>query len=527
MIFILFIILPSIHCQIIKQLNEITIKEELPIGSIVTFLTDKIPNLDQSVEYDLVSPLSSDLDLFSIDHTRHSLNVKKRIDFEQICSKPNCVISISIAVSNHDTIDVYILPIRIENIDDNPLKFLVNRTVIEIEENDENWFTKSYSLPHAIDADGDLITYSLYLQNWSKPNGLFQLDQKSLLLKPLKQFDREEQNLYSLRLVAHTKNEKDVSIDVIVIIKDVNDNQPQCEHNETLFYINKFHSKSIFSINVTDLDEGDNAKLEYYLVNPLPGFNIDHSNGQITFDYTKWNRLNQAKLFINVSDHGKPYRLSTQCIVDFKFTFLYDINFKSSYDEDNINLPIGQFLIIDKQEKQSYVIRLNSSLNDVVYLDEKTLDLYFNLNSMILNRMLSNYLVKIENLPLNIQIDVLDKDNPSIISSKNYSFNFNFNKEKILSYSNILFMKIYEDVLFNSKIPIFNHVHHCLNNQSKEFILIDTTNTFDIDSQFNLIVKKYLNIKQQQYYQLILREIENNQTNQVRQQFMRDVDNQT
>src|SRR5256885_8793352 len=124
MIFFLFFILPSISCQTIKQLNEISIKEELPIGSIVTFLTDKIPNLEQSLEYDLVTPLSSDLDLFSIDHIRHTLNIKKRLDFETICFKKNlhhCVISISIAVSNHDTIDVYILPIEIKNIDDNPI----------------------------------------------------------------------------------------------------------------------------------------------------------------------------------------------------------------------------------------------------------------------------------------------------------------------------------------------------------------------------------------------------------------------
>ena len=524
MIVLLFFILPSIiHCQTIKQLNDITIKEELPIGSIVTFLTDKIPNLDQSVEYDLVTPLSSDLDLFSIDHTRQSLNIKKRIDFEQICSKPDCVLSVSIAVSNHDTIDVYILPIHIKNINDNPLKFSVNRTVIEIEENDENWFKKSYPLPHATDADGDLISYSLYLQNWNKPNGLFELDEKNLVLKPLKKFDREQENLYSLRLVAQNKHDKDVSIDVIVIIKDINDNQPQCQHNETLFYINNIYSKSIFSINVTDLDEGDNAKLEYHLMNPLSGFHIDKNTGEITFDYTQWNPGKQSKLFINITDHGKPSRLSTQCIVEFKFTFVYEINFKPNFERDiieNINLPIGQFRIIDQQEKKicsNCIIQLNSSLDDLVYLDNKTFDLYFNLNSMILNRILSNYLIKKESLPLDIYINVFDNDKPSIISTKNYSFNFKFIKEKLLIDSNILFLKIHENFLLNEKIPIVNHFHHCLQNQSKEWMLSDSTNTFEIDQKLNLIVKKYLNIKQQQYYQLILKEIETNQTEQVRQ----------
>ena len=185
----LLLLIPSVYPQTIKQLNEITVDEELPIGSVVTFLSDKIPNLDQSLEYDLVTPVSSEFDLFSIDHTRHSLNVKKRLDFEQLCTSSNashCIISISIAVSNQDTIYVYILPIHLKNINDNPLRFPVNRTVIEIDENDARWPTKSYSLPRAIDADGDLITYSLYLQSWKKPNGLFELDQTNFSLKPLR-----------------------------------------------------------------------------------------------------------------------------------------------------------------------------------------------------------------------------------------------------------------------------------------------------------------------------------------------------
>jgi hypothetical protein len=99
--FFLVFILPFNYSQTIKHLNEISIKEELPIGSIVTSLTDKIPNLDQSIEYDLVSPLSPDLDLFSINHNHHTLIIKSRVDYETLCIKNNhCIISVSIAVSN-------------------------------------------------------------------------------------------------------------------------------------------------------------------------------------------------------------------------------------------------------------------------------------------------------------------------------------------------------------------------------------------------------------------------------------------
>ncbi|CAF1590950.1 unnamed protein product [Rotaria sp. Silwood1] len=528
-LFPFFFIFIIIYSQTIKQLNQISINEELPIGTIITLLNDKIPNLDQSLEYDLVKPFSSELDLFSIDHIRHTLNIKKRIDFEQICLNINinhCLISISIAVSNYDTIIVYTLPIHIKNIDDNSIKFFVNRTIIEIEENDEYWFNKTYKLPHAYDADGDIITYSLYLHNWNKPDGLFELDNKNLLLKPLKKFDREKQNLYLLRLIAENKYQRDISIDIIIIIKDINDNSPQCEHNKTIFSINNINSISIFKLNITDLDENNNSKLEYNLINYLSGFSIDHINGYIIFNYTEWKYTNETKLFINITDYGKPYRLSTQCIVEFKLTFLFDINLKLNNNNeknniisiDNLNLPIGQLIIIDKQEKNFYLnysFNINTSLYDIFYLNKKTLNIYFNLNSLLLNRILTNNIIKNENLSINISIYVWNINNPLIISIKNYSLIFNLNKEKLFQNSNIIFIKIHENILLNEKISLNNNYSHiCLNNKTKKLILIDSTNTFYIDQYYNLIIKKYLNIKQQQNYELILKD---NQTNEINQ----------
>ncbi|CAF0736102.1 unnamed protein product [Adineta steineri] len=494
---------------------------------MVTSLTDKVPNLDQSIEYDLVTPLSTDLDLFSVDHKQHSLIIKNRIDYEYLClKKKHCIISVSIAVSNEDTIDVYILPIRILNINDNIIKFHVNRTVIEIEENDENWSKKSYPLPKAYDDDGDLITYSIYLQNWNTPDGLFDFDEINLLLKPLKKFDREEQNIYLLRLIAHNQN--DASTDIIVLIKDLNDNPPKCQQNHTIFLITNISIPSIYSLNVTDIDEGDNAKLEYRLVNPLSGFSIDRYNGQIKFDYKKWINSNQSVLIINVTDHGKPLRLSTQCFIEIKFTSLFSIDFKSnnsvinqtniSIEIENLNNPLGYFLLYDKQENKlctNCLIHINSSIKDFFYLNYLTYDLYLNLNSIVLMKMLTNYYINKENISLTIQIDITDSKNPSIKSTKNYSVELYFNKINILIHSNIFFLKIHENILLNDKIPIFNRYHHCLNNQSNELILSDSTHTFEIERNFHLVLKKYLNVKQQKIYHLTLQQKENNSTKNV------------
>ena len=513
-----FFVLHSSYCQTIKQLNEIIIKEELAIGSIVTFLTDKIPNLEQSVEYDLVTPLSTELDVFSIDPTRHTLNIKQRLDYEQICSKKSsCTISISIAVSNHDTIDVYILPIQIQNLDDNPLKFLVNRTVIEIEENDQSWSTKTYPLPSAIDADGDRITYALYGQNWTQLHGLFELDEEKLLLKPLKAFDREEQQLYSLRLVARNEHQKEMSIDILVLIKDVNDNPPKCPaSNPVLFSIDTIESISIFHLNVTDLDDGDNAKLEYQILQPIPGFTIARDRGEITFDPRKWLRGNSSKLAIHITDHGQPTRLSTECFVEFQLTSILDIHFQfhSLINIDTLDSSIGQLKMLDKQTQRSCThcsLRFHSSWNDLFVFNETTRQFYLNVQSTILIRILSNHTIVEENLPVLMKIDVWDRMTPSIISTRNYSLMLHFNKQKFLQKTNTFFLRIRENLLVNESIPLPIQTHSCFNNQSNDWQLFDASNTFDLDEQSHLRIKKSLNIHQQENYRIYLRK---NQTEQ-------------
>ena len=509
-------------------LHEITIQEELPIGSTVTSLTDKIPNLDQSIEYDLVSASSYDLDLFSINHEQHALVTKNRIDYESLCAKKKqCTISVSIAVSNENTIDVYMLPIRILNINDNTIQFRVNRTVIEIEENDEHWSTRSYSLPKAYDADGDPITYSIYLQNWNRPDGLFDFDEAGLQLKPLKQFDREEQSIYLLRLIAHNQNA--ASTDIIVLVKDLNDNPPECSRNAAVFPITNISALSTYSLNVTDLDEGDNGKLEYHFTHLVAGFTIDRYNGQIRFDARKWLRSNQSTLVVNITDHGKPVRLSTRCTVALKFTSVFRIDFQANataidgtdirLEVKNLHHPLGRFRIYDQQEAKpcsDCVVRLHSTFKDLLDLHRTTHELSLNFDSMLLMKILTNYSNKQENLSISLHVEVVSRRNPSIVSAKNYSFNIHVDKIALLLHANILFVKVQETMSLDERIPIFSPYHRCLNNLSNEMAVYDPTRTFRAVDHLSLMVNKHLSVKQRSVYHLTLRQKRNNQTAEVR-----------
>jgi hypothetical protein len=131
-------------------------------------------------------------------------------------------------------------------------------------------------------------------------------------------------------------------------------------------------------------------------------------------------------------------------------------------------------------------------------------------------RILTNYHHNQENISFDMQINITNFKTPSIISTKNYSLIIHFNKLNLLIHSNKSFLKIYENILLNQQIPIFNRNHYCLNNHSKDFILIDPTETFKIDQKLNLILQKYLNVKQQNIYHLTLQQKQDNYTNQVR-----------
>ncbi|CAF5135234.1 unnamed protein product, partial [Rotaria magnacalcarata] len=174
--------------------------------------------------------------------------------------------------------------------------------------------------------------------------------------------------------------------------------------------------------------------------------------------------------------------------------------------------------IYDKQYNNSChdcLIHINTSVNDIFSFNYLTYELYLNLNSVILMKILTNYFHNKENVSLNVQIDVINLKYPSIRSTKMYLFIINFNKLNLLMFSNTYFLKVHDNILLNERISIFNRHHRCLNNQSNELILNDPTDTFDIGKNFNLILKKHLNAQQQRSYDLTLQQKQKNSTDDV------------
>ncbi|KAF9810081.1 hypothetical protein SFRURICE_011249 [Spodoptera frugiperda] len=172
------------------------------------------------------------------------------------------------------------LTIYVQNVDNYRPRFPNKHIHINFTENAPN---SGLYLPSVIERDeidrGDepLLPVCYYIVDGDADN-VFDLHRSTHRLANQKPLDREQKSEYSLTILASedcvTKPKYDEQVDgvstlkVHVIINDVNDNAPQFVSKiftggittEADFGIEFMHVKAI------DLDEGDNAKINYYLI---------------------------------------------------------------------------------------------------------------------------------------------------------------------------------------------------------------------------------------------------------------------
>jgi hypothetical protein len=63
----------------------------------------------------------------------------------------------------------------------------------------------------------------------------------------------------------------------------------------------------VLTVNTTDADSGDNAKIEYSLLNAIPSFSIGRTDGILRANLSKISTLTQdIQLTVQAVDLGKP-----------------------------------------------------------------------------------------------------------------------------------------------------------------------------------------------------------------------------
>ncbi|CAH2300904.1 protocadherin Fat 4 [Pelobates cultripes] len=159
------------------------------------------------------------------------------------------------------------------------------------------------------------------------------------------ELDREDVSNYTLTIIAKDKGEPSLSskMDVVVIVLDINDNNPSFSQNEYKIEIseNTLTGTDLIQVIASDADEGVNGMIRYSIIdgNPSGEFRIDTVTGVISI--TKpldRERKSSYSLTIQSSDRGSNPRTDT-ATVNVLLSDINDVVPKFELSPYSVNVP--------------------------------------------------------------------------------------------------------------------------------------------------------------------------------------------
>nr|XP_031526921.1 protocadherin alpha-6-like [Vicugna pacos] len=264
-------------------------------------------------------------DLLEVNLQNGILFVNSRIDREELCGwSAECSIHLEVIVDR--PLQVFHVEVEVKDINDNPPVFPVKEQRISIYES--RLPDSLFPLEGATDADvgsNSILTYKL------SSNEYFALDVKTnsddstqigLVLR--KSLDREKAPEHNLLLMAADEGKPELTgtVQLLVIVLDVNDNAPsfgQSEYEVKIFE-NSDNGTIVIRLNASDRDEGVNGEVSYSfnsLVPPIVSdqFRIDPQTGEIVIKGNiDFEKVNLYKIRIDATDKGHP-PLAGHCTV--------------------------------------------------------------------------------------------------------------------------------------------------------------------------------------------------------------------
>ena len=209
-----------------------------------------------------------------------------------------------------------VVNVHIMDVNDNNPVFSNNTYVAKVYENQP---TGSYvTTLSATDKDlgrGGLFRYSISGQG----RDAFEIDPKTGVLRTIKSLDREAKARYDFLAFATDNPEAEAgsrrtgSCDVVVWIRDINDNSPRFPDDsyEGGVQENQLPGASVMVLSAVDDDdpnENGNAVMSYELIDDSDGmFKIDRDSGLITTRAKLDRELDdEYRLVVNATDRGQP-----------------------------------------------------------------------------------------------------------------------------------------------------------------------------------------------------------------------------
>jgi hypothetical protein len=181
---------------------------------------------------------------FSIENQRELFLVES-LDREYICKKSlcSCLIpcTIELKILAQPDYEIIHINLTINDLNDNLHYFRLKQIELHIPENTNN--RQCYRIPLVNDEDLPSTNEFIYqlIGNGSEKFEIDQIIGNDLCLKIKNiSLDREESNQYDhLWIIAEDKQKQQAKINIIIHVKDINDNSPKFLTNSTIIHLNE------------------------------------------------------------------------------------------------------------------------------------------------------------------------------------------------------------------------------------------------------------------------------------------------
>ena len=266
----------------------ITVKEDAKPGSIIgkVHAKDHDSGENARLTYTLQNESGSETEAyFSIGQDSGSITLLKELDNEHAK-----YYSFYVTAEDHGLPkkkDSAKVEIKVEDVNDNQPIFDNKNIMLSVKE--DTRVGSILTSVHATDADesrkNGAVEYSLTRVS-PADRGYFAINAHSGIITLTKKLDREQVGCYELEVTAKDNGEPSLSAraSVTITVEDVNDNPPFFKQKTYYVQENKPVGSIVARIEADDRDIGDNANLEYFIINDGEIENIfylDSSTGEL------------------------------------------------------------------------------------------------------------------------------------------------------------------------------------------------------------------------------------------------------
>nr|XP_046262776.1 protocadherin Fat 2 isoform X2 [Scatophagus argus] len=332
----------------LKLPSSIDLSEDHPLNS--TIVQFKAMDSDTGFNSKLVYAISSGNEdgCFSIDTFSGDLQLVCPLDRE---SKEFYILNITVFdLGTPQTSAWKFFAVTVMDVNDNPPVFDQPRYVIRVPENTE--LDSIIFTAHAIDLDVDMsgnVQYSLLTST-----DMFRIDEVTGEVTVTGRLDRETSPRHDLWIEArdHAKLGPQLSstIDLIVVLQDINDNPPK--------FVPKVYKIKVPEdvpvgtlltwVESFDFDLGSGGLVTYNLKNTEGGiFHLDSATGGLTLERElDFERRPVYNLTVRAVDHGLPRSLSSSCFVEIQ---VLDVN-------ENLHRPVFSEFVYEASVMEDAVV---------------------------------------------------------------------------------------------------------------------------------------------------------------------------